>query len=64
MAYKDISTKDQWVIHGDYPIAYLNAQSSGLLSNKDFYLVLYFKRKSGSNTLEIDNIYPEKGLIF
>lgn len=64
MAYQDITTKDKWVIHGDYPIAYLDKKSAGDLSNKQFFLVLYFKRKNGSNTFEIENILPEKGLVF
>jgi len=64
MAYRDISTKDKWVIHGDYPIAYLDEKSHPDISGKDFYLVLYFKRKSGSNTFEVENILPEKGLVF
>jgi ubiquitin-protein ligase len=63
MAYQDITTKDKWVIHGDYPVAFLDKKSVGDISNKDFYLVLYFKRKNGSNSIEIDNIYPEKGLV-
>jgi ubiquitin-protein ligase len=63
MAYKDISTKDKWIIHGDYPVAYLDNTNTGY-GHETFYLVLYFKRKNGSNTLEIDNIYPEKGLIY
>lgn len=64
MAYQDITTKDKWVIHGDYPISYLDKKSAGDLSNKQFYLVLYFKRKNGSNIFDIENILPEKGLIF
>jgi ubiquitin-protein ligase len=64
MTYQDITTKDKWVIHGDYPIAYLDNKSQGDISNNNFYLVLYFKRKNGSNTFEIENILPEKGLIF
>ena len=64
MAYQDITTKDKCVIHGDYPIAYLDNKSTGDISNKQFYLVLYFKRKNGTNTFEVENILPEKGLIF
>ena len=64
MAYQDITTKDKWVIHGDYPIAYLDNKSAGDISNKKFYLVLFFKRKNGTNTFEVENILPEKGLIF
>ena len=63
MGYKDITTKDKWVVHGDYPIAYLDNTTSGDIKNKMFYLVLYFKRKSGSNNLSIDNIYPQNGLV-
>ena len=63
MSYQDITTKDKWVIHGDYPVAFLDKKSVGNISNKDFYLVLYFKRKNGSNSIEIDNIYPEKRLV-
>lgn len=63
MAYQDITTKDKWVIHGDYPVSYLDNKNVKNISTKNFYLVLYFKRKNGSNIIEIDNIYPTKGLV-
>ena len=62
-AYSDISTKSQWVVHGDYPVAYLDKASAGDITDKVFYLVLYFKRKSGSNNLSIENIFPKNGLV-
>ena len=63
MAYQDITTKNKWVIHGDYPVAYVDNKNVKNISTKNFYLVFYFKRKHGSNTLEIENIYPTKGLV-
>ena len=62
-AYTDETTDNRWLIHGDYPVCLLDEASAGNLKNKDFYLVLYFKRKSGNNNIEILNTYPKKGLV-
>jgi len=62
-AYSDITTKSQWVVHGDYPVAYLDNTSAGNISNKVFYLVLYFRRKFGSNNISVENIHPKNGLV-
>ena len=63
LAYDDITTNKKWVIHGDYPVALLNKKYVGDISAIPFHLVLYFKRKSGSNDVKIFNLYPEYGVV-
>lgn len=61
--YNDLTTNDKWVIHGDYPLFLLDREHGGNLYNKKFYLVLYFKRKSGNNTINVHNLNPQTGLV-
>lgn len=63
MAYSDESTADKWVIHGDYPLCLLDCGSVGNLYNRDFYLVLYLKRKSGENIINIRNLNLTTGYV-
>ncbi len=62
-SYQDQMTGNRWFVHGDCALSRLESEIVGDLSGQKFYLVLYFKRKWGHNSLIIRNLGLTQGLI-
>jgi hypothetical protein len=63
LAYKDITTDDQWFVYGDTALARIDQASVGDLTRHTFYLVVYVKRKWGSATFDIPFITNTSGFL-
>jgi ubiquitin-protein ligase len=62
-SYQDETTGGVWVVHGDCALSRLDKEIVGSLKNQTFFLVVYLKRKSGSNGITLRNLNLDCGYI-